>query len=364
MLRIFWFSTLSILFLCNLIFSDTVSDSDSLSTSWEEIDGIIYGAIPDSLGQIGGGSNFSNIIKSGTFNVENIDQLISALNVSKEGDTVFIKGEAIIDLTSMLLIEKYALTIPSGVVLAGNRGDEGSKGAIIISNVLDTPFMVKTLGSNVKISGLRIRGPNDKQYIEHHKKSFGDNGKGREYYYKFPLSIGIYSEYSELEVSNCEISAFSHSGIYLKHGENNIIHHNYIHHCQFQGLGYGICQDVSSSIIEYNLFNWNRHSIAGTGKTGCSYIARNNVELGNSLSHVFDMHGGVDRKDKTNIAGSNIEIYNNTFYSKKVLINIRGNPEKDLSIYQNWFKNHSKSGKAIKSTKKIDIKKNKYGFFY
>lgn len=361
MLRILLLSFLSLLFFHNLILPDTISVLGSLNTSWEEIDEIIYGAKPDSNGPIGGGSNFFNIIKSGTYNVENIDQLISALDVSKKGDTVFIKGETIIDLTSMLLIEKSALTIPSGVILAGNRGDEGSKGAIITSNVLDTPFMVKVLGNNVHISGLRIRGPNDKQYLEHHKKSFGENGKGREYYYKFPLSIGIYSEYSELEVSNCEISSFSHSGIYLKQGEKNIIHHNYIHHCQFQGLGYGICQDISSSIIEYNLFDWNRHSIAGTGKPGCSYIARNNVELGNSSSHVFDMHGGVDREDDTNIAGSNIKIHNNTFYSKKVLINIRGIPEKNLSIYQNWFKNHSKSGKAIKLKKKINKKINKYG---
>jgi len=63
-------------------------------------------------------------------------------------------------------------------------------------------------------------------------------------------------------------------------------------------------------MIERNWFNHNRHSIAGTGKPGCGYLACHNVEAGTSLSHCFDMHGGRDRKDGTDTAGTD-------FYSAK-----------------------------------------------
>ena len=92
--------------------------------------------------------------------------------------------------------------------------------------------------------------------------------------------------------------------------------------------------------IEYNLFNWNRHSIAGTGRPGNSYVARHNVELGVSLSHCFDMHGGRDRGDGTDTAGTLIEIYNNTFRASQTPVVIRGVPEKRCEVHHNWFLKH------------------------
>ena len=81
------------------------------------------------------------------------------------------------------------------------------------------------------------------------------------------------------------------------------IHHNNIHHCQRSGLGYGVALDEADAIIEANLFDWCRHAIAGTGSPGTSYEARYNIHLENASSHCFDMHGGGDRGDGTNIAG-------------------------------------------------------------
>ena len=73
-------------------------------------------------------------------------------------------------------------------------------------------------------------------------------------------------------------------------------------------MGYGICHDRSFSLIEYNLFNYNRHSIAGTGRPDSGYEARHNIEIKHSLSHCFDMHGGRDRQDNTNIASEEMEV--------------------------------------------------------
>ncbi len=54
------------------------------------------------------------------------------------------------------------------------------------------------------------------------------------------------------------------AAIYLRRGEGHRVHHKFLHHNQRQGLGYGVCHDVAESEITHNLFDWNRHSIAGT----------------------------------------------------------------------------------------------------
>ena len=330
-------------------------------STWVEFDNVIYGAKPDKLGPIGGGIGYVNIITKGDYNVKDLDDLLKALSKSKFGDIIFIPGETEIDLTSRIFIEQIVLEVPEGVTLAGNRGYNGSKGALITSDVLDTPVMIRATGSNVRITGLRIQGPNSKRYSDHHSRAFGLGGKGREYFYKFPNSRGIQTEFSHLEVDNCEISSFSHAGIYLIMGKEHHIHHNFIHHCQYKGLGYGVCQNTASSLIEYNLFNWNRHSISAVGLPGCSYVARHNIQDEGSSSHCFDMHGGLARGDGTNIAGTAIDIYNNFFRSLQTSVFIRGIPQEKCDIHHNWFNKHSSAAQAVKASVKTEIKNNAYG---
>ena len=222
--------------------------------------------------------------------------------------------------------------------------------------------MIRAKGPNVRITGLRIQGPNPNRHMEHHKRSFGENGLGREYYYRFPVSRGIITEYAGLEVDNCGISGFSACGIYLNKGDRHHIHHNFIHQCQYNGLGYGVSHGAASSLIERNIFNENRHSLAGTGVPQCGYIARHNIELGISLSHCFDMHGGRDRKDNTDIAGTTMEIYNNTFRAPERAVVIRGVPEEKCEIYQNWFVKHQDAEQAVRGTSnKTTVFNNVYG---
>jgi hypothetical protein len=315
--------------------------------SWVEIQNQIYGAKPESSGPIGGSGNYAKIVTGGDYKVENFQGLVEALAKAKSGQVIFIPSETVIDLTTYIYIEELVLEIPEGVTLASDRGYHGSMGALLTSDSLKTPVMIRPLGSHVRISGLRIQGPNPKRYMEHHRKAFGPGGEGHEYYYRFPVSRGIVAEHSHLEIDNCEISAFSGSGISLLNGSGHHLHHNFIHKNQYNGLGYGISHSMAHSLIEYNLFNENRHSIAGTGVPGCGYIARKNIELGISLSHCFDMHGGRDRKDKTDIAGSSIEIYNNTFKAPERAVVIRGVPEEKCEIYQNWFLKHTDPEGAI-----------------
>ncbi|WP_236973682.1 right-handed parallel beta-helix repeat-containing protein [Membranihabitans maritimus] len=316
--------------------------------TWIEIQDKIYGAKPGGLGPLGGGVGYKQAISTGTVIANNLDEFIKAVGEAKSGQIVFVPGNAIIDFTTYIYIDQFVLEIPEGVTIASDRGINGSLGALLTSDALKTPVMIRPQGPNVRISGFRIEGPNPKRYLEHHAKSFGPGGQRHEYYYKFPTSVGIECHFPKVEIDNCDLSGFSRAAISLKKGEDHMVHHNMIHKCQYNGLGYGISHDVASSTIEYNLFDENRHSIAGTGKIGCSYIARHNVEMGTSLSHCFDMHGGRDRKDGTQIAGTNIEIYNNTFRAPEFAIGIRGKPENESHIYQNWFVKHQLTDEAVR----------------
>jgi len=209
--------------------------------------------------------------------------------------------------------------------------------------------MIDTLGPGMRVTGLRIRGPNSKRYLDHHRRAFGPGGAGRAYYYKFPTSNGIRTDHPSLEVDNCEVSGFGLCGIALVKSNQHHIHHNFIRHCQYQGLGYGVCHNTASSLIEYNLFDWKRHSIAGTGPPGDRYMARHNVELGVSLSHCFDMHGGRERKDDTDIAGTSIEIYNNTFWAPQTPVVICGVPQEKCEVHHNWFPTYVEPNTAIRA---------------
>lgn len=329
--------------------------------TWVEIGGAVYGAKPDERGPIGGGPGYTRIVTEGDYTVQDLDGLLEALAKARAGQTVFIPGETVIDLTTRIYIEQLVLQVPAGVTLAGNRGQDGSRGALLTSDALKTPVMIQAMGPDVRITGLRLCGPNPKRYLDHHRRAFGPGGEGHTYYYKFPVSQGITTRYPRLEVDNCEISGFSHAGVDLKAGEGHQIHHNHIHQCQYQGLGYGVCHDTAFSLIECNLFNWNRHSIAGTGRPGSGYVARHNVELGESLSHCFDMHGGRDRKDGTDIAGTRIEIYNNTFRAPQTPVVIRGVPEQSCDVHRNWFPKHPGPDQAVRAGAKTRVHDNAHG---
>lgn len=340
-----------------LLFTASAQARDATSIT---LDGKTYGAQADDIGPIGGGHGYTRIVTTGDFTAESLDGLIDALGKAKAGQVVFVPGETVIDCTARVYIEQLVIEIPAGVTLAGNRGGNQSEGALICSDALKTPTLIRATGPDVRVTGLRIQGPNPKRYLDHHHRSFAQ-GRGREYYYKFPTSNGITTEHPGLQIDNCDISGFSHAGVNLVNGDGHHVHHNFIHHCQYAGLGYGICHNTASSLIEGNLFDFNRHSIAGTGRPGCSYEARHNVELGTSLSHCFDMHGGRDRKDGTGIAGTKISIHHNTFRAPNTPIVIRGSPQEGCRVYRNWFPRHGSPQEAVRASKNTQTQDNAYG---
>ncbi len=200
-----------------------------------------FGAEPNAAGNpIGGGTGYNRIIPGTETSVKYVvstkEDLLAALKGVKAGETVFVKGTAVIDLTGT-----PGLTIPAGVTLAGDRGLGGSAGGLLtrtknLNGGWEEPMLVAG-GNNVRVTGLRLQG-------EMYPQDYGNNevypGSIGERYYL----VGIYAENRKgFEVDNCEIYGWAWSGISLRENANDpipYIHHNYIHNNEARDEGYGI----------------------------------------------------------------------------------------------------------------------------
>lgn len=226
---------------------------------------------------LGGGAGYSRIIKpeQATVIVGTPDQLLSALKSAKPGDVIYIDDNAVIDISGM---ENVA--IPGGVTLASGRGQNGSVGGLIkfASYVHGNhPPLFTTGGPGVRITGLRLAGPS--------------NAVGR----VLPWYHGIYAAHYWTEIDNCELWGWNYEAINTTSGTRGLyVHHNYFHHNTRIGCGYGVSTDEGVALIEGNLFDYHRHSIASTGPEPSSYEARYNLVMEHSVSHAFDMHGAAD----------------------------------------------------------------------
>lgn len=262
------------------------------------------------------------------YNVKDYNSLLEALNKVRPHETILLKKKIKIDLTN-----KPTLIIPAFVTI---KSKSNKKAVLFTTSLGDSTAspLILINGDSVKIIGIRIIGAdtlqrNDEAILLQKENKF----------YSLPLKRGIECRFKGLEVVECELMGFSHAAIFLKQNASAFIHHNQIHHNQRRGLGYGICLDRAFALIQYNIFDWNRHHVAGTGLPGTSYEASYNISYGHGNSYAFDMHGQRDRKDSIDAAGTFISIHNNTFYLiKQSAILINGNTVNEALIYDNKFK--------------------------
>ena len=263
---------------------------------------------------IGGGEGYSDIVTGGDQTVTSYDELRSALSSTVDGQTVFVPGDAEIDFGGQEILE-----VPRGVTIASDRGSGGSPGGLLFSDVLATPGMLRAMGACVRFTGFRLRGP-----CPHRERAAH-------------TSNGISTTKFGTEIDNCEISGFSVSATGFWTGAvRGYVHHNFIHHNQKGGLGYGVSVG-GSVLIEANLFDYCRHHIGATGAPACGYEARYNLCLENANGHLFDMHGGRDRGDNTDIAGDWMNVHHNTFQCAEYkAVGVRGIACQGTRVHHNW----------------------------
>src|SRR5262249_28614310 len=148
------------------------------------------------------------------------------------------------------------------------------------------------------------------------------------------------------------------------------IHDNYIHHNQHptaetvwpfgggHGEGYGVqISRDGYALIEQNVFEWNRHDIAGDdGSSGSGYLAYRNLILPEGHigsrhtglvihTHALDMHGqntctflGIPYEGDHNCgrAGQYVDIeYNTIYYNQGNGVHLRGTPGIQMDVKHN-----------------------------
>ena len=264
---------------------------------------------------IGGGEGYAPIFTTGDFVVRTKQELLDALQSAGPGQIVFVPHGVEIDLTGERNIQ-----IPGGVTLAGTRGLDGSPGSRIFTTWRRSHTLFRTAGYDVRVTGLRFEG------------AYG--GTERVADHSGFLSVG----HSGAEIDNCEIYNFPVSGVGVRSTAIGVrIHHNDIHHITRGGLGYGVSTSSSDVRIIANRFDHGRHHIASSGAPGSGYEAAWNLVGPNAISHHFDMHGGRDRGDGTDIAGDWVRIHHNTFQGRHRHVVIRGTPSQGAEIHHNWF---------------------------
>lgn len=267
------------------------------------------------------------------FIVTNKAEFLKAIEKSNSHDIIYIKGNVSIDLSTERNIQ-----IKGGVKLIGDRDIEHEiSGAVLFTDIAGVHPFFNIQGDNVLIYGITVKG-NDgsifakEDVFKRETPEYIKNNYLDLYYknmYATPVSSGIATRKNNLVIANCELCQWTYTAVYVQKGAQNIqILSCYIHHNQRFGLGYGVTVDQGEAIIKNNLFDFNTHSIASTGKKGSRYIVEDNIfcENGKENSWAVDMHGGKDRKDGTNLAGDFFIICNNIFYltNKRKAVVIRG----------------------------------------
>ena len=61
------------------------------------------------------------------------------------------------------------------------------------------------------------------------------------------------------------------------------------------------------------------------------------------------------------IAGTVIEIHNNTFRAPQTPVVIRGEPQDKCDVHHNWFPKHNAAEKAVRASARTNVSENAYG---
>jgi PKD repeat protein len=295
-----------------------------------------YGADANPTGNpIGGGAGYSEIITSGDYTCANKTEFLAALARATWGDVIYIPSAASINLTGL-----YDVNVPAGITIASNRGSGGSTGGRIFTSSMTAHYRyLFKVGNYVTFNGVRLEGPDG---------TAGSKGAD-------PTITGIYSSGKQgLVVENCEIYNWPFAGVGVYddgvNGINNwgrfYVHHNYFHHNQRGGYGYGVDTAASSGLIEANSFDYGRHFIAGGRGFPVNYIeSRFNIFGSHCTNALYDQHGGNDDPswgfdegpDPAVPAGGILLIHHNTFQSAtQASVSIRGVPYVTCDVYNNW----------------------------
>lgn len=262
-----------------------------------------------------------------THTVKTRAQLIEAVNQS--GATIWIPAGVTIDMTDEPLVP-----VASNVTIASSRslGSTKKSSGMIKTTSYDNPIFVHSKG-RLRVTGLRLQGPRTDHF---------DPWKAGESHEDYSSS-GFKTTGATVIVDNCEVFGWTFAGFSIGAQQtptSGWLHHNAMHHNQMAHLGYPMELYNGEHLIEWNYFNYNRHSIAGFGHRQNGYEARYNVVGPRSHQHAFDMHWLGENLDNSNESGGKyINVHHNVFTLDEPgveALSIQGKPRQQSQFSYNW----------------------------
>jgi hypothetical protein len=220
-------------------------------------------------------------------------QLLDALAAGSK--CVFVANNAQIDLAvSDSRSGSYWLVhVPDGVTIESGRSPRTPGGLLYMSRQVAQKVMLD-IGTNTRISGLRLRGYRQWDTAEHDDATQAIMVDGQ------AMSGHVAANHDLID--NNEIYGWPAAGVNVVDapaGDESIrVTGNYIHNNVQCNLGYGVGVGGSGApVIDRNVFDFNRHDVSSDGLLGTGYRAELNFVLtsgptcGGQYNQHFDVHG-------------------------------------------------------------------------
>lgn len=243
---------------------------------------------------------------------------------------VWIPNSAVIDMTGVV-----GVPVAPNVTVASGRLLNNAQGGIIKTDGYDKGIFANKSGG-CRITGVRLQGPR-MDYFE----PWG-GGEDEEDYSALAFNL----QGATAIVDHCEVFGWTFAGIALGSASKQTqgwIHHNSMHHNQMNHLGYPMELYNGLHLIEWNYFDYNRHSIAGFGYPTNGYEARFNVVGPHAILHAFDMHylgenlKHLGRSGLGMAGGAFVNIHHNVFeLTSYPAFSIQGIPRQYARFCNNW----------------------------
>jgi hypothetical protein len=232
------------------------------------------------------------------------------------------------------------ILVPEGVTIRGGRRGLDFGPEISFTSAPSngsTPYtLFQIIGDDVRITGLRIKGPS--------RDAQGGVFPARGIWAGAGINVDLIIDHNDMsDWTRAAIDLFAGDMDDSKcpgpppsgHPLNARIARNFIHHNEQQaGDGYGVAVGADShALIDANLFVTNMHSVTSDGAAKSFFSATHNLILadvprtgGGHFPANFDIHGSGPGHDG-GIAGSGGDVFHNTFLGTQNLnFDVRGAP--------------------------------------
>lgn len=244
-------------------------------------------------------------------------QLYDALRNQQPSDVVYVEDDKALDITDWCGTSQSWRGPRIDCVLASNGG--------LIRNRRLLRFSAGRFNYQLhlygKMAGIRLEGPDP-------EVNSGDNE-----WWTGVVVLGRGMAW------NNEAMGWNY-GAFVTHAELAQVTHNDIHHCQRQGMGYGVQMCAGFSLVEANKFDFCRHHITADRGPEVNFKARYNIFGANCTNTLADVHGDTDpgyTEWPKYSAGGEWEIcFNDFLQAIRSSVGVRGKPAVMGKVYRNW----------------------------